>query len=156
LTTVFLAQLVVLSHTQRLSSGQDVPSVLAPAAAFVGVIVILNMPLRDPKLPNDDISPPFSEPTATLRSPEDNLTIWQYMSVSWMAPLIKRGIAGKIDDENVWDLGYEFKHERLHNSFRALKGSVTRRILIANGADLVRTTTLSLIQLVASTSSAWR
>lgn len=147
---ILLVQLVLISHSQSLAHGKDAPSVLSPAAAFLAIVIILNMPLRDPNLPRDGISSPFSPPTATLRSPEDNLTVWQYMTVSWMAPMIKKGITRLLEDEDVWDLAYEFKHERLHNAFRALKGSVTKRLLYANGTDLIRTTTLSLVQLVAS------
>jgi hypothetical protein len=141
-TALLLAQMVVLSHTRA-------PALL-PLAALIGIVIILNMPLRDPRLPSEDISAPFSTPTVKLRTPEDNLTPWQYMSVSWMSPLIQKGVKGQIDDQDVWDLGYEFKHSRLHDAFRTLRGSVTNRLLQANGVDLIRTTTLSLIQLCAS------
>jgi hypothetical protein len=67
-----------------------------------------------------------------------------------MAPLISKGMTRKADDEDVWDLGWEFKHARLHSAFRILRGTVTKRLLVANGMDLVRTTTLAFIQLVAS------
>lgn len=116
----------------------------------MGIIVILNMPLRDPSLPNEDISPVYSAPTAKLRTPEDSLTPLQYMTVSWMGPLIQKGITRKMDDEDVWDLGWEFKHARLHDAFRQLEGSVTRRVFVANGMDCVRTTSLNLLRLCAS------
>ena len=148
--SLVVAQLVVLSHTRTALQGRDVPLVLAPVAAIFAILVILNMPLRDPALSQDDISPTFSPPTVKLRTPEDNLTPWQYMTVSWLAPLIRKGSKDSFDDEDVWDLGYEFKHSRLHEAFRVLRGSVTRRLLVANGMDLVRTSTLALIQLVAS------
>jgi hypothetical protein len=114
--------------------------------------MILNMPLRDPCLPSRDISPVFGRPTVQLRTPEDNLTPWQYMSVSWMEPLIKKGVTLHMDDEDIWDLGWEFKHARLHEAFRTLSGSVTRRVFVANGMDLVRTTTLNVVRLCASKS----
>lgn len=140
----------MLSHTQASLAAKDIPLVLAPAAALFGIFVILNMPLRDSSLPNDEISPVYTAPTVKLRTPEDNLTPWQYMTVSWMAPLIRKGITRKMDDEDVWDLGYEFKHARLHGAFRTLQGSVTRRLLQANGMDLIRTTALALVQLISS------
>ncbi|KAF2650383.1 ABC bile acid transporter-like protein [Lophiostoma macrostomum CBS 122681] len=149
-----LAQLVVLSHAQSSPKAQDVPLALAPVVAIFAIFIILNMPLRDSALPKDDISPAFSTPTQDLRSPEDNLTPWQYMTVSWMAPLIRKGSkVVSFEDEDVWDLSYEFKHNRLHEAFRALRGSVTSRLLQANGTDLIRTTTLALIQLVATLST---
>ncbi|KAI8938441.1 hypothetical protein NX059_004334 [Plenodomus lindquistii] len=108
------------------------------------------MPLRDPLLPKKDISPVFGPPTVELRTPEDDLTPWQYMTVSWMEPLIQKGITRQMDDEDVWDLGWEFKHARLHEAFRQVQGSVTRRIFIANGMDLVRTTSLAMIMMTAT------
>ncbi|KAH7121179.1 hypothetical protein B0J11DRAFT_581926 [Dendryphion nanum] len=144
---LFLVQLVVLSHSQASLAAQDLPIKLTPCAALLSIIIILNMPLRDPDLPNDGISTPFTEPTVNLRSPEDNLTPWQYMSVTWMNPLIKKGVTTKLDDEDIWDLPYEFKHMRLHSAFRLLEGSVTKRLLLANGMDLIRTSTLALLQL---------
>lgn len=126
---LLLAQLVVLAHSQSAPNGKDVPLALAPVAALVGIFVIFNMPLRDPMLPKDDISAPYTTPTGKLRTPEDNLTSWQYMTVSWIAPMIQKGVARQLDDEDVWDLGYEFKHSRLHSAFRALQGSVTKYVV---------------------------
>jgi hypothetical protein len=123
---------------------------LCPLAALIGILTILNMPLRDPALPNDDISPVYSTSTVNLRTPEDNLTPLQYMTVSWMSPLIQKGLTRKMNDDDVWDLGWEFKHARLHEKFRTLQGSVTKRIFVANGMDCVYSTSLSLARLSAS------
>lgn len=147
---LLVAQLVVLSHTRSTLTSKDFPLILAPVAALTGIFVILNMPLRDPALPSEKISVPFTAPTGKLRTPEDNLTPFQYMTVSWMAPLVKKGVTKQLDDEDVWDLGYEFKHARLHSAFRLLQGTVTKRLLHANGMDVIRTITLSLIKLAAS------
>ncbi|KAF2734542.1 ATP-dependent bile acid permease [Polyplosphaeria fusca] len=108
------------------------------------------MPLRDPLLPSEDISKLFTAPTVKLRTPEDNLTPWQFMCVSWMSPLIRKGKTRQMNDEDIWDLPWTFKHERLHNAFRVLRGSMTSRLLQANGMDLIRTTTLAVIQLAAT------
>lgn len=118
--------------------------------AFMGIVVILNMPFRDPNMPSEDISPVYGPPSGKLRTPEDNLTPFQYMTVSWMGPLIQKGMTRKMEDEDVWDLGWEFKHSRLHETFRKLEGSVTRRIFVANGMDALRTTSLNLLRLCAS------
>ncbi|KAF2199205.1 ABC bile acid transporter-like protein [Delitschia confertaspora ATCC 74209] len=147
---LLLSQLVVLSHTYRVVKAQDTPLALALVSALCGILIILRMPLRDPQLPKDDISRPYGTPTSNLRSPEDNLTPWQYMSVSWLTSLISVGVKKQINDEDVWDLPYEFKHRRLHNAFRNLQGSVTRRLLQANGMDLVFTTSLGLVELTAT------
>jgi hypothetical protein len=149
-TGLLLTQLIMLSHTRLLSVVNGIPMGLSAITSVLSIFIIMNMPLRDPKLSCESISPAYTAPTAKLRTPEDNLTPWQYMSVSWMAPLIVKSTTGKLEDEDVWDLGWEFKHARLHNAFRVLKGSVTHRLLVANGMDLVRTSSLSLLQLVTS------
>ncbi|PVI04510.1 ABC bile acid transporter-like protein [Periconia macrospinosa] len=148
---LFVERLVIASHIPHPSVTRYVSSILPAVASLINILIIINMPLRDPILSSKDISPPFSEPTVKLRTPEDNLTPWQYMTVSWMYPLIKKGaLKDKFNDEDVWDLGWEFKHSRLHSAFRVLQGSVTRRLLVANGMDLVRMTFLALIQLTAT------
>jgi len=152
-TTLLLERLVFLSHKHTSFVFKDIPWVIAPVAATLGIVIVLNMPLRDPSLPNKDISTAFGTPTVQLRTPEDNLTPWQYMTVSWMEPLIKKGVTRHMEDEDIWDLGWEFKHARLHEAFRTLRGSVTRRVFVANGMDLVRTTVLNAIRLCASKSS---
>lgn len=152
-STLLVAQLVVLSHAQHLINrmkAEDIPSVLGPIMALLGIITILNMPFRDPTMPNDDISAIYTAPTVNLRTPEDNLTPWQYMTVAWMAPMVQEGYRRQLDDEDVWDLPWEFKHARLHRTFRELPGSVTRRVFSANGMDLIRTTTMSFIRLGSS------
>ena len=143
--SIILAELAII-----LSEPQGASVALCPILAFVGIIIIINMPLRDPNLPSEDISPVYSSPTVKLRTPEDNLTPFQYMTVSWMGPLIQKGTTRKMDDEDVWDLGWEFKHARLHDAFRKLEGSVTRRVFVANGMDALRTTGLDLLRLCAS------
>jgi hypothetical protein len=67
-----------------------------------------------------------------------------------MEPLIKKGVARQMEDEDIWDLGWEFKHARLHDAFRKIQGSVTKRVFVANGMDLIRTTVLNMIRLCAS------
>jgi hypothetical protein len=150
---LMIAQLVVLSHNKHVLdrfSAENIPLMLTPVASLMGIVTILNMPLRDPMLPNDDISPVYSPPTEKLRTPEDQLTPWQYMTVAWMAPLIQEGYKRQLNDEDIWDLPWEFKHARLHATFRKLSGSVTRRIFVANGMDVIRTTIMSIVRLIAS------
>jgi hypothetical protein len=152
-STLLVAQLVVLSHAPHVMSrarAEDLPSMLGPFVALMGIITILNMPFRDPTMPNDDISPVYGSPTVNLRTPEDNLTPWQYMTVAWMAPMVQEGYKRQLDDEDVWDLPWEFKHARLHQTFRQLPGSVTKRVFTANGMDLIRTTTMNLVRLGSS------
>ncbi|KAI9666756.1 MAG: hypothetical protein M1831_001531 [Alyxoria varia] len=104
------------------------------------------MPMRDPDLPKDDISPPFELATSALRSPEDNVSLWQFMTVSWMSPLISVGYKRQLNDEDVWKLSYQFQHSRLLENFREVQGSVVKRLMKANGLDLTIQTILGIIE----------
>jgi hypothetical protein len=153
-TSIFATQAIVLIDKFFETSRDDIPSILAFITSFIAILIILHMPLRDPNLPRDTISPAFGPPTNLLRSPEDNLTLWQFMIISWMKPLISLGNARQLNDEDVWLLSYEFQHRILHDRFRELKGSVLRRLVEANGLDLIIISVLSIIELFASTCSS--
>lgn len=120
--------------------------------AVVALLVVVNMPLRDPALSRADLSRPFTLPTSASRSPEDDMTLFQWMTVSWLAPLIKIGNQRQLHDEDVWLLGYEFQHRHLHDAFRELQGSIVRRLLVANWIDLVLLTFLAVLELIANYS----
>ncbi|KAK6401580.1 hypothetical protein LTR95_019171, partial [Oleoguttula sp. CCFEE 5521] len=78
------------------------------------------------------------------------MTLWQFMSVSWMTPLISTGSKRQLEDADVWQLGFEFQHRRLHDQFRRLRGTVMQRLLQANGIDLVIITLLGIFETTAS------
>jgi ABC-type multidrug transport system fused ATPase/permease subunit len=151
-STIIITQVVVLTNSHQALNLENVPDILATIAAFSSIGVIMCMPMRHPKLPSDEISATFEPPTSSLRSPEDNLTLWQFFTVAWMAPLISVGKKQQINDEDVWSLAYEFQHRRLFDNFRKMKGSVLMRLLKANGIDLVIMTSLAILELLANLS----
>ncbi|EED14796.1 ABC bile acid transporter, putative [Talaromyces stipitatus ATCC 10500] len=123
------------------------------AAAAVSIIIILSMPARDPSLPKEGISKVGETPSDNLRSPEDDLCLWHFLTVSWMSPLISVGRKRRINEDDVWLLGFEFQHRRLHEKFRQLRGSVLRRLLRANGIDIVIICSISLVQMACNFST---
>ena len=145
--SLLATQLTLLANARFALHAQDIPASLELLTALSAVVVILCMPLRNPdNLSKDQISPPFGHPMSQLRSPEDDLTLWQFMTVSWMTPLISLGSARQLNDEDVWSLAFEFQHSILHDSFRELKGSVVRRLITANGLDLVIISSLAVLE----------
>ncbi|CRK46371.1 hypothetical protein BN1723_007025 [Verticillium longisporum] len=120
------------------------------AISLASIFGILAMPMRDPSLLTDGIG--HMDPTYTLRSPEDNLTLWTFMTVSWMAPLISRGKQRKLNDEDIWQLPFDFQHDKLHTLFRDLQGSIVRRLLQANGLDLLIISVLAILESAANLS----
>ena len=150
---VFVTQLILLLGSRSIFRLRGLPVTLELITAFVLILMIFNMPMRNPQLSSTEISPSGEAPTSALRSPEDSLTLWQFMTIAWMEPLISLGKNRQMHDEDVWKLGYEFQHQRLHEHFRELKGSVVRRLLKANGIDLVITGSLGIIEMLAHYSS---
>lgn len=155
LQVIFLASRWPVELPSRWSnhSPLNILGAVTAVLSFVASLVVVNMPLREPVLSCAEISRPFTTPTNELRSPEDNFTLLQWMTVSWMTPLISIGSKRQLHDEDVWDLGFEFQHRHLHNTFRELKGTVVKRLLRANWIDLVIITILALIELVANYST---
>ena len=151
-STIVASQLTLFIHNRWGLLFKDTPMVLGMFTAIGAIGVIFSMPMRNPQLPKDEISPAFKPPTSWLRSPEDNLTLLQFMTVSWMSPLISVGAARTMQDEDVWSLSYEFQHRLLHDKFRELPGSVLKRLLEANAIDLVLISLLALIELLANFS----
>lgn len=147
--SIFVSQYFVLLDRYSNMNMQDGSLVLSWLASIAAIIIILQMPMRDPSLGNDRISPAFSSPSESFRSPEDNLTLWQFMSVSWMSPLMSIGKAQQLNEDNVWSLGYQFQHRVLHEKFRDTNGSVLKRLIDVTGIDLVILGCLGIYKSVA-------
>ena len=145
-----VAQITMLVSVRFQIRLQDIPAILEVITALSAMVFILRMPLRDPGMPSKEISKPFEPPTDQLRTPEDNMTLWQFLTISWMSPLISLSSKRQLNGEDVWSLGLEFQHRKLHDNFRELRGSVVRRLLVANGLDCAITTFLAIVELVAS------
>ncbi|KAI9742860.1 MAG: hypothetical protein M1818_003589 [Claussenomyces sp. TS43310] len=151
-TSILASRIILLwqKHAQPLP--HDIPAILESFAAFGAIVIILSMPMRESQILDNQVSPAFSESTNRLRSPEEQLNMWQFMTVSWMKPLMAVGSKRQLHDEDVWALGSEFQHQRLHTMFRQLKGSVTKRLLEANGLDLIIISAFGIVELLAGLS----
>ena len=145
---IAISKLIWIIHQNFIDPSTAACPIAEAVLALLGVATILVMPMRDPKLGTDDVCSPFGRPTYHLRSPEVNLSLWQFMTVAWMAPLISLGNKKQLDDSDVWLLPYEFQHSRLHLLFQEVRGSVLIRLLQVNGLDLFITTLLGTLESV--------
>ncbi|KXT12621.1 hypothetical protein AC579_4220 [Pseudocercospora musae] len=109
------------------------------------ILLVLTMPFRDPLLPSKDISMPSTTPSSALRSPEENLSVFQFMTVRWLIPMLNVGSKRQMEEEDVWSLPYDFQHRRLHENFRTLRGTVIQRLIRANAIDLIIVTTIGVM-----------
>ncbi|PPJ50032.1 hypothetical protein CBER1_06775 [Cercospora berteroae] len=144
LTTNLISESILLENAPR---NNDRAPFLAAGVAInaLAFVVLVLMPFRDPVLPSKDISQPFTSPTSTLRSAEEKLNIWLFATVRWLAPMLDVGGKRQMEQEDVWSLPYEFQHTRLHENFRLLRGTVIRRLLSANGIDLIIVSILGFV-----------
>ena len=126
---------------------------VAAAASLGACLTILLMPFRKPSFPVFNISAVGQAPCSDFRSPEDNLRLWQFLTVSWMAPLISLGRQRQLNEPDVWLLGYEFQHRRLHEKFRRIRGAVLGRLLKANGLDIVIISAIATVQMFCDFST---
>jgi len=117
-------------------------------ASCASIFVIFSMPLTPFNLSSDQVSVVGSVPSHRHRSPEDNLTLWQFLTVSWLAPMLAIGPQRSLNEEDVWMLAYQFQHTRLHEHFRRLQGSVLSRVLTANIIDLLMVSLIGILRLV--------
>jgi hypothetical protein len=102
---------------------------------IVSVLVLLFMPLREASPHAGPISTVGSVPKELDRSPEDKLRLWQFLTVSWVRPLLTVGKERQMENTDIWTLPYEFQNTRTAEAFRQLKGRVWKRVLVANGVD---------------------
>lgn len=148
---LFFIQLILFNTVLHVTTQQGMfiwaIEMVIPAASLV---IIARMPMRDPLLASDGICPPYQTPTSSLRSPEDNFTLWNWMSVGWMGPTVKIACERQLHDEDVWILPLEFQHSRLHRLFRDVQGSVLVRLLKANAPDLIITTCTGILESLCS------
>jgi ABC-type multidrug transport system fused ATPase/permease subunit len=148
-----ISQATLVSHSFWHGALSRSFSAASTLAGFAGIVALLFMPLRDPFWPTKSISKPFTEPNSTLRSPEDIMNLWQFMTVSWVAPLLTLARQRQLEETDVWSLPYGFAHRRLHDQFRELKGSVIARLVAANAIDLSLIIFLGLLELVCTYSA---
>lgn len=120
---------------------------ISATAALGACFTVLLMPFREQSFPVMNISTVGQAPSSDFRSPEDNLRMWQFLTVSWMAPLISIGRRRQLNEPDVWSLGFEFQHRRLHEKFRRLRGSVLGRVLRANGLDVLIISVIAAVQM---------
>ncbi|KAI9925528.1 hypothetical protein MW887_005909 [Aspergillus wentii] len=151
--TVFVVELFLIINDDIRPKFKAVGHYVAISASVAALLTILLMPMRKPCLPCEKIGAVGQVPSSDFRSPEDNLRLWQFLSVSWMAPLISLGRMRQLDEEDVWFLGFEFQHHRLHEKFRKLRGSVIRRLLQANGIDVTIVILISTVQMLCDFST---
>lgn len=140
-----------LDHTLRSIDPFRVSRIVLCIVAMA--IIAGKMPIRDPAWGVGDIGGGRQPPSYYLRSPEDNLTLFQFWTVIWVNPLAHLSRVRELTVEDVWQLPLDYQHNRLYLAFRDVKGRLIPRLLEANGLDLCISAFLSVVEKVAEVSS---
>ncbi|KAJ5593900.1 uncharacterized protein N7459_000108 [Penicillium hispanicum] len=149
----FVVEILLATQADASPNLKVIARFIAAITALAASSTILLMPFRQPSLFIGDISTVGQAPSSDFRSPEDNLRLWQFLTVSWMAPLISIGRQRQLNEPDVWLLGFEFQHRRLHERFRRLRGSVLGRVLKANGLDVLIISAIAVVQMLCEFST---
>ncbi|KAJ7675323.1 P-loop containing nucleoside triphosphate hydrolase protein [Mycena rosella] len=123
----------------------DVARIIA-AAIFIWIAGTL--PLQTVQAA-ENVAGPKDIPAVTLSCPEDNVTMWEWATFSFVEPIFHLANKGTLNDSHVWSLSPYFKHKNLFNKcleYRARhpSHSLIRFLLVSNSLDLILDIVLEL------------
>ncbi|KAF7303184.1 P-loop containing nucleoside triphosphate hydrolase protein [Mycena kentingensis (nom. inval.)] len=126
-------------------SAFDAARILAPG---LFLCIVGTLPLQKTQ-PTTDIASPTDAPSIALSMPEDNVTLWQWTTFSFVEPIFHRANKGTLNEEDVWTLSPYFKHKNLFNKYLKYRDahpthSLIRFLLASNSLDLILDVLLEL------------
>ncbi|CAE6476012.1 unnamed protein product [Rhizoctonia solani] len=149
----FLAACVALYESSTSATGSigfstdRLAHVISSLLTFVGLAAIVNMPLSltgKPEVDEDDLHP----------SLEDYCTLWQWMTFTWVSPIISLGVLRPLEEKDVWRLSRSMRTRTLMRKFlQVQRPSLLRRILVANAMDLFLDGSLTVISTLMNFSA---
>ncbi|KAL1748165.1 hypothetical protein HDZ31DRAFT_30137 [Schizophyllum fasciatum] len=109
-----------------------VAQLLHVAAVIFLLAIVLQTPLD---LPSQKIN---KEDIGTRLIPEDYVTLFQWITFSWVYPIVKRGRSRTLELIDVWDLSPSLQSRPIFIKFSNLKvPTLLQRIFWANSLDLI-------------------
>jgi hypothetical protein len=130
---------VDLSTVQTWTDLRDLQVVVQYASTIISLlsfVVVAVMPFQPTSPASGPIGVAGSAPSIEERSPEDSLRLWQFLTSSWVWPLLVLGKTRQMQKEDVWKLGYGFQSARVVAAFYDVrKSTMLIRLLIANKLD---------------------
>ncbi|KAG9087260.1 hypothetical protein FRC07_012868, partial [Ceratobasidium sp. 392] len=105
----------------------------------VGISAIVTMPLRISGKPEVDAK-------GRLPALEDYCTLFEWITFSWVSPLIAMGASKALEEKDVWQLSRQMRTRVLMKQFLRLKrSSLLRRLLAANARDMFLDLALTVV-----------
>ncbi|KAJ7679731.1 multidrug resistance-associated ABC transporter [Mycena rosella] len=100
-------------------------------AALVVLLSVLQMPLNVPGTRTDVVQ------IGLTVSPEDYTPLWQWISFSWIYPLIKKGTNTTLSDKDVWQLSPNLQSRPVFIKFSSLQmPTLIQKLWAANSLDI--------------------
>ncbi|KAK7465464.1 hypothetical protein VKT23_005441 [Stygiomarasmius scandens] len=142
---IILALFDIVLQSKRASVAFDAVVILA-ASAFVWVCGTLPLQAVPPGI---TIARPKDIPSVYLTSPEDGVNLWQWLTFSFIEPILDVAQKRTLNDEDVWKLPPFFAHKNIFKKcldYRTQhpKHSLLRFLLVSNSLDLILDVTLEL------------
>ncbi|KAG9119646.1 hypothetical protein FRC07_005246, partial [Ceratobasidium sp. 392] len=123
--------------------GRVVDSILTLA----GIVMVVDMPLSI-------TGKPESDEEGLLPSLEDHCTLWQWITFTWVSPIISLGALQPLEEKDVWQLSKIMRTRVLMRKFLQVKrSSLVRRILAANAMDLFLDGSLTVVSTLMNFSA---
>ncbi|KAG9084654.1 hypothetical protein FRC06_003960, partial [Ceratobasidium sp. 370] len=151
--THFLAACVGLYEASTAPAGNDVLTlghfgrVADAIVTLAGMTIIVDMPLditAKPEVDDEGLHP----------SLEDYCTLWQWITFTWVSPIISLGAAQPLEEKDVWQLSRAMRTRVIMRKFLQVKrSSLLRRILAANAKDLFLDGSLTVVSTLMNFSA---
>ncbi|KAF8306061.1 hypothetical protein DL93DRAFT_2150580 [Clavulina sp. PMI_390] len=116
-------------------------SALSLAISIEILAVCLSYPMLD-VAPSPRVAPLGSKPSSLYSSPEDNVSLRNWLTFDYIAPILSRSGEGTLNEEDVWDLPPGFKHSNLFRKYLKVMDenpnmSLVWFLLWSNSLDLI-------------------
>ncbi|KAJ3988444.1 P-loop containing nucleoside triphosphate hydrolase protein [Lentinula detonsa] len=107
-----------------------------------------SLPLQDIP-PGERIAHRNDVPSVLMTCPEDDVTLWAWLTFTFVEPIFAVANKGTLNDTDVWSLSPYFKHKNLFNKCleyreKHPKHSLLRFLLVSNSLDLILDVVLEL------------
>ncbi|QRW04429.1 ABC transporter [Ceratobasidium sp. AG-Ba] len=113
--------------------------ILDAGLSFLGLVVIFMMPLNV-------LGKFYNDEDGNAPSLEDQCTLWDWVSFTWVSPLISIGVQRPLEEKDVWQLSQTMQTRVLMKKFCEMKqSSLLRRLAVANAKDLFLDAVLSVV-----------
>jgi hypothetical protein len=124
---------------------------LAILLSIISALILLAMPMHVESKDCSPIAKVGAAPSSANRTPEDALSLYQFLTISWVKPLLDVGNTRQLQYEDLWRLPYSLQSHLLADTFRNVTGqSIIWRLMWANMMDYFVLALTALVDVLCS------